>query len=160
MVARLIDVLTDQERNVKARLGAVHVELDTANGLLEQVLEKHEKMLIHINRDREARDALRKELENLGSLVNNTRARTDPKLAEEIYEASKPDRYDVELFQIPSLTRNGMLKLYVKMWWGNTAKILYEGNDYETATRLAQKISDLTGKGTFAHREVDSKKDI
>ncbi len=159
MNRRLIDVLNDQEKEVTLQICAARDSLDRVTEAFAKSTAEHELVCKGIIRDKKAAAALAQELIDLDERLTQRKNRMNPDAAEEAYRVLKPNRYDVELIQVRH-QRNDTLTYYVKMWWGNRYRVIYESNDETMARSVAIKITDLTGRENFVHREVDSKKDI
>ncbi len=160
MVARIIDVLTDKEHELTTMVSAAQRNLLSINNQVKSAIDDHTIICVNITRDKKARDVLAQELHDLGERVATRKSRTDPDAAEEAYKVLKPYRYDIVVYQVPNRATGGSATHYVKMWWGNVAKVIYEGHDVNRADRLAQKITDLTGRESYRTCIVKSKKDI
>lgn len=159
MAGRLLDVLNDEEKDLTARIVVVKSELDA----VEEQLAAGARRMAKIGREEKAEKAgiedLQKQARELGVKIEAAVVRHDHAKATEAYEVQKPDRYDVEVYEVTNVKRNGAVRFYVKMWWGNRAKIIYEGGN-DIAHTFARSIADLTGQKQINTHAVSSKKDI
>lgn len=160
MTTRLIDVLTEDEKVLDRRVIAMKDLLVSVNTRVSEARQEHERVCKRIERDKKAHEVLILELKGLGAMKVSHGVRTSSKDAKEEYKARKPDRYDVSVMEVPNHQRGGTITFFVKMYWGNQARILYEGTTWEAARALAQKIADLTGQGDFPCHRVPAKKNL
>ena len=159
MAGRLLDVLNDEEKDLTARIAVAKSELEVVG----EQLAADARRLAKIKRDQTAEKAgiedLQKQAHELGIKIEAAGVRHDHEKATEAYQVQKPDRYDVEVYQVANGKRNGAVRYYVKMWWGNRTKIIYEGVD-DMAHTIARNVADLTGQKQLNTHAVESKKDI
>lgn len=159
MVARMIDVLSDQEKVLERRVFAAKELLASVNQRVADARKEHEKICKNVAKDKKARDILTKELKALNEIKVNYNMRANPDLAKEEYKVRKPDRYDVQVMRVYHHGENRNI-FYVKMYWGNVCRMIYEGPDGDMARDIARKIACLTGQDTVHNLKVASKKDL
>lgn len=155
MAGRLLDVLNDEEKDLQGRVATARSELDA----VEEQLAASARQLGKATK--ELTD-LKDECKEVGARIEAAVSRGNPEAAEKAYQANKPDRYDVTVYFLKPQNRGGGKKRvtgYVKMYWGNRVKIIFEG-DPGMAETVAQKVLDLTGQSKLKVVEVNSKQAI
>ena len=171
---RMIDVLSKDEKLAQRRtkkavaeLGGVMVDLDAARSeikLLYQSKADAERSVAFL---REARRNIENDIGRLTNEANGIRLsqKRDPDVAaalesgedaEGIYARMKPDVYGIAVYQV----QNGDYeKWFLKMRWGNTARIIAEGHE-DAVCKVAGdilKLIDPQGKPIRAIRVTDKK---
>jgi len=160
MPSRLIDVLTGDEKVLDRRVTAAKDLLAGVEQRVADAKKEHERTCASITRDKKAVEVLTKELQGLGAMKMAHGVRTNPLEAEKEYTIRKPDRYDVSIMEVPNHQRQGTLTFFVKMYWGNRCRILWEGRDGALAVVIAHNVAQLTGQDDVKHHRIPSKKNL
>lgn len=157
-MARYIDVLNDEEKAAQQRTKEVVAELGTL--VADRERTAGEVAAMHSTKQTLARtiESLRGERRKLdGEIVGLSSARDgirrsmprDPEvekalksgaIPEDLYASMKPDKYGVAVYHVKNAIYD---KWFLKMRWGNTARIIAEGSE-DAVCAVASNIIKLT----------------
>ncbi len=157
-MARYIDVLNDEEkvarqrtRDATAELGSLMVQCERAAGEVDAMHSKKQSIARAIESLRGERRKLDSEIVELSNARDGirrsmprdlelTKALESGTSAEDLYASMKPDKYGVAVYHVKNMKFS---RWYLKMRWGNTARIITEGTE-EAVCKVAIDILKLT----------------
>lgn len=149
MAGRLIDVLGSDERELQSQVMALEA----------RVVAMNEELRYAEGRKSEVHAVVTKLKEEAEELQVQAAVRGDAEAAKQAYSVQKPERFDVVVYRLrpPKHGRTEKTTVgFVKMWWGNRSKIIYEGAP-AMAEVIGQKVVDLTSQRALRVTDIDTK---